>query len=120
MKNSLAIFFAGIHSQLNDVDSEQFKTALGNMTETEIHPKGMLRAEVLEFGKQIAADMTAQGIELSFASCIDRFEYFISETTLASNTHNYAAALSFGAAYTPSEYIEKANNCYKEVDHYRL
>lgn len=117
-------FFAGIHSQLNDVDSEQFKTALGSMAETETHPEGTLRTEALEFGKQVAADMTAQGIEPSFANCMDRFEDFIlehniSETALASDTHNYAAALSFGAAYTPSEYVEKANNCYKEADYYQ-
>lgn len=116
-------FFAGIHSELNDIDSEQFEKALGSMSESESHPDGSLRVEAVEFGKQVAADMTAQGITPSIASCMDRFDDFMeeheNEIHPSSVNVNHAETLSFGAAYSPSEYAEKAANCYKEADHYQ-
>lgn len=72
-------YFAGIHAELNDIDSDQFEEALGRTTGGETHPNGTLRVEAIEYGKQIAADMEAQGIIPTFDNCMDRFDDFLSE-----------------------------------------
>ena len=116
-------FFAGIHSELNDIDSEQFEKALGSMTESESHPDGSLRVEAVEFGKQVAADMMAQGVTPTIESCMDRFGDFMesheNEIHSTPTSMNHGETLSFGAAYSPAEYAEKAANCYKEADYYQ-
>ena len=113
-------YFAGIHAELNEIDSDQFEKAIGRTTGGETHPDGTLRVEAIEFGKQIAAEMHAQGITPTFEYCLDRFDDFhAGQTDMASAdamSDNHASEVSFGSAYTKEEYVEKAENCYKEAD----
>lgn len=115
-------YFAGIHAELNDINSDQFEEALGRTTGGETHPNGAVRVEAIEFGKQIAAEMQAQGITPTFEYCLDRFEDFqAGQSNMASAdalSANHASEVSFGSAYSKEEYVAKAENCYKEADKY--
>lgn len=115
-------YFAGIHARLNDIDADQFEEALGKTMGGTTHPDGAIRVEAIEFGKQIAEDMQAQGITPSFEYCLDRFEDFQAGQTDTVYTdalsENHASEVSFGSAYSKEEYVAKAENCYKEADKY--
>ena len=115
-------YFAGIHAGLNDINSDQFEEAIGKTNGSETHPNGTLRVEVIEYGKQIASEMKAQGIEPSFEYCLDRFDDFhpTNSDFAFNNCHigNHDSLISFGSAYSKEEYIAKAENCYKEADKY--
>lgn len=115
-------YFAGIHAGLNDIDSDQFEEALGQTKGGETHPEGALRVEAIEYGKQIAADIEAQGIKPTFEYCLDRFEDFqpshADMSSAKSLSENHGSEVSFGSAYTKDEYVAKGENCYKEADKY--
>lgn len=117
-------FFAGVHASIADINMEQLSDALGQSMETETHPAGELRVEAMEFGKTVADEMAAQGTPLTFENCMKRFEDFLSEHPVdvadvsSSRTEAFTDPISFGSAYTQSEYINKAENCYKEADRY--
>ena len=115
-------YFAGIHAGLNDIDADQFEEALGRTAGGDTHPNGALRVEAIEYGKQIAADIEAQGIKPTFEYCLDRFEDFQSsnaEQNLTNNlSSNHASEVSFTSAYSKEEYAAKAENCYKEAAKY--
>lgn len=115
-------YFAGIHAELNDIDSEQFEEAIGKTSGGKTHPNGALRVEAIEYGKQIASEMEKQGIEPTFEYCLDRFDDFQpTNSDFASNDpllYNHDFIISFGSAYSKEEYIAKAENCYKEADKY--
>lgn len=115
-------YFAGIHSVLGDIDTDQFEEAIGKTIGSETHPNGSLRVEAIEYGKQIASEIEAQGIEPTFEYCLDRFEDFQStDSDFASNDchiNNHDSIISFGSAYSKEEYMAKAENCYKEADKY--
>lgn len=115
-------YFSGIHAGLNDIDTGQFEEALGRTDGGGTHPNGALRVEAIEYGKQIAAEMQAQGITPSFEYCLDRFEDFHAEQTNVTSTDassvNHASVVSFGSAYSKEEYAAKAESCYKEADKY--
>lgn len=70
-------YFTGIHAGLNDIDSSQFEEALGKTTGGETHPDGEIRVKAVEYGKQIAEEIQAQGISPTFEYCKDRFEDFM-------------------------------------------
>ncbi len=72
-------FFAGIHAVVGNIDSTQFEDALAKTYGGETHPDGTLRVEAMEFGKQVASDMQAQGVPLTMENCLDRFEEFLSQ-----------------------------------------
>lgn len=115
-------FFTGIHAGLNDIDSSQFEEALGKTTGGETHPDGEIRVKAMEYGKQIAEEIQAQGITPNFEYCLDRFENFQTEQTNIASTDassaNQTSEISFGSAYSKEEYAAKAENCYKEADKY--
>lgn len=115
-------YFAGIHAELHDMDTSRFEEALGQTEGSETHPNGELRVEAIEYGRQVAADMIAQGETPTFGSCMDRFDEFLSEhdDALFHNDQfgHGGADISFGSAYTKEEYVAKAENCYKEADKY--
>ena len=109
-------YFAGIHAELNDINSDQFEAALGQTTSGETHPDGALRVDAVEYGKQIAAEMKAQGITPTFEYCLDRFEDFRGEHVDSSTPvslfvnmiHNGHDNISFGNKYDEStgEFVE--------------
>lgn len=115
-------YFTGIHAGLNDIDSNQFEEALSKTTESETYPDGTLRVEAIEYGKQIAAGMEAQGVNPTFEYCLDRFEdfqmVFTDLSSVDNNCAHHDSIISFGSAYSKEEYVAKAENCYKEADKY--
>ena len=114
-------FFAGLHAELNGIDSSHFQTALSHTVECNTHPDGDLRVKAVEFGKQIGEEMTAQDIKPSLDYCLERFNDFLAdnpEAVSASPSQDIGHDISFGSAYSKSEYVAKAENCYKEAQKY--
>ena len=70
-------FFAGLYAGLNGLDSTQFEEALSNTIGGETHPDGEFRVKAVEFGKQTAEEIQAQGIVPTFEYCKDRFDDFL-------------------------------------------
>lgn len=118
-------FFVGVHSVVADIDVEQFSDTLGQTMESTTHPSGELRAEAVEHGRYIVEDMLSQGIPVTFENCIEQFDDFLSEHpnldsvgVISNDALSPGYQISFGSAYSAKEYVEKANNCYKEAEHY--
>ena len=118
-------FFAGIHAEIGDMDTEQLSSALGKTAESDTHPAGELRVEAMEFGKTVAREMAAQGVPLTFENCMERFDTFLSEhidssltDTTTNEVHIQGEPISFGSAYSAEEYVSKAKNCYHEAEIY--
>lgn len=111
-------YFAGIQAGLHDMDTGRFEEALAQTAESDTHPDGELRVEAIEYGRQVAADMVAQGIPVTFDSCMDRFDDFLAGHQSADVPSVCGGDISFGSAYTKEEYVVKAENCYKEADKY--
>lgn len=119
-------FFAGIHAGAENIDASPLMDALGDTPESDSHPSGEIRAEVIGFGKETAEEMLAQGVPLTFENCMERFENYLNGHDLSDSladpapSHNltHGEALSFGSGWSRDEYVEKANNCYKEAEYY--
>ena len=72
-------FFAGIHAGIKEMGIDNFEASLGSTSGGETHPNGALRADFIEYGKQVALDMKARGIEPTFDSCLERLNQHIEE-----------------------------------------
>ena len=72
-------FFAGVHAGLRDINIDNFEAALGATTGSASHPEGALRAEFIEFGKQIADEMQERGIEVTFEGCLERLNQHLED-----------------------------------------
>jgi hypothetical protein len=72
-------FFAGVHAGLRDINIDNFEAALGATIGGASHPVGALRAEFIEFGKQIADEMKERGIEVTFDGCLERLNQHLDE-----------------------------------------
>jgi hypothetical protein len=78
-------FFAGVHAGLKGMNIANFEAALGSTQGGSSHPAGALRADFIEFGQQVAQDLTARHIEPTFQNCLDRFnQYLVSKGDLVS------------------------------------
>ncbi len=66
--------FAGVMAGAQGIDLTNFEAALGMTEGGASHPNGALRAEFVEYGKEIAEEMNARGIELSYENCLERFQ----------------------------------------------
>lgn len=117
-------FFAGVHASIADIDTEQLADALGQTIGSDTHPAGELRVEAIEYGRSVAEELASQGIPLTFENCVERFEDFLAEHPVyaevlpSEKTEAFADPVSFGSAYSKEEYVNKAENCYKEADIY--
>lgn len=119
-------FFAGIHAGIENIDAKPLMDALRETVESDSHPSGEIRAAIIDFGKGTAEDMMGQGIPMTFENCMDRFNFFMSEhdlsdpSVVSTSSHNstHGEDISFGSGWSADEYVEKANNCYKEADYY--
>lgn len=115
-------FLAGFHAQMIGLDDSQFDDALHNTVESETHPSGDFRHESIQFGKQLATEFQNQGITPTLDLCIERFSDFLEDLQSSNQQNDFPQSdqseISFGSAYTQSQYIEKAENCYKEADKY--
>lgn len=72
-------FFAGIHAGLNNIDIDNFEAALGSTSGGTTHPNGALRAHFIEYGQQVAQELSARGIEPTFHNCLVRLNEHIKE-----------------------------------------
>lgn len=117
-------FFAGVHASIADIDTERLSDALGQTIESDTHPAGELRVEAIEYGRSVAEELASQGIPLTFENCMERFEEFLAEhpadaeDSFVPRAEAFADPVSFGSAYSKEEYVNKAENCYKEADIY--
>ncbi len=109
-------FFAGIHAEMMNLDSTSFESALHSFSESETHPDGETRHEGFLHGKEFVSYLHTQGITPTFDLCLDEFKEYIRENPIDDNHQN--SEISFGSAYSSQQYIEKAENCYREADKY--
>lgn len=79
-ENELASdFFAGVNAGMNDINIDNFEAALGQTAGSDTHPTGALRADFIEYGKQIANEMIDRGVEPTFEGCFARFNEHLNE-----------------------------------------
>lgn len=72
-------FFAGIHAGMKGIDTNNFEEALGSTQGSSSHPTGFLRAEFIEYGKEIAKNMDARNVPVTFEGCLERFNAHLIE-----------------------------------------
>lgn len=72
-------FFAGIHAGIKGMNIDNFEASLGQTFGSYSHPNGALRADFIEFGKQLAEEMQARGIEVTYEGCIARLNQHLEE-----------------------------------------
>lgn len=72
-------FFAGVHAGLNGMNIDNFEASLGQTSGGDSHPNGALRADFIEFGKQIAEEMQDRGIEVTYEGCIARLNQHLED-----------------------------------------
>jgi len=116
-------FLAGIQAGLNDIDPDRFASALERMGEDAEHPDGAIRAEAFRHAHDLASTMRADGHSLDFNTSMELFQDYLAGTDLDSAKHMAAtppqgSQPTFTAAYTPEQYLEKAENCYEEARKY--
>ncbi len=71
--------FAGVMAGMQDIDVTNFEAALGRCEPNMEHPNGALRAEFVEFGKEVVEEMQERNIELTFENCLDRINSRLQE-----------------------------------------
>lgn len=72
-------FFAGIHAGIKGMNINNFEASLGQTPGGSSHPNGALRAEFIEYGKQIAEEMQARGVEITYEGCIARLNQHLED-----------------------------------------
>lgn len=72
-------FFAGIHAGMGNMNLDNFEASLGQMPGSASHPNGALRAEFIEYGRQVAEEMQARGVEVTYDNCIARLNQHLIE-----------------------------------------
>lgn len=72
-------FFAGVHAGMKGMNIDNFEASLGQTSGGNSHPNGALRADFIEYGKQIAEDMQARGIEVTYEGCIARLNQHLED-----------------------------------------
>lgn len=63
-------FFAGVHAGMKDINLDNFEASLGATPGSDSHPNGALRAEFIEYGKQVAQELKARKIEPTYDKCL--------------------------------------------------
>lgn len=67
-------FMSGVRAGLNEMDVDSLKYSLSGLEETETHPAGELRAEVVQQGLEFANEyMDTYHIPPTFTECLDGF-----------------------------------------------
>lgn len=66
-------FFAGVHAGMKGINMNNFEAATGNTGGSASHPHGALRADFIEYGREIVQDMKDRGIEITYEGCLARF-----------------------------------------------
>ncbi len=72
-------FFAGVHAGMKGMNIDNFEASLGQTPGGDSHPNGALRADFIEYGKQIAEEMHDRGIEVTYEGCIERLNQHLED-----------------------------------------
>lgn len=72
-------FFAGVHAGMRGINMNNFEAATGNSGGTASHPHGALRADFIEYGREIAQEMMDRGVEVTYEGCIARLNQHLSD-----------------------------------------
>lgn len=72
-------FFAGVHAGMKGMNIDNFEASLGQTPGGDSHPNGALRADFIEYGKQIAEDMQNRGVEITYEGCIARLNQHLED-----------------------------------------
>ncbi len=72
-------FFAGVHAGLKGMDIDNFEAALGSTPGGATHPNGALRANFIEYGQQVAQELSERGIPPTYENCLVRLNEHIVE-----------------------------------------
>ena len=72
-------FFAGIHAGMEGMSTDNLEEALGGTHGSASHPVGSLRSDFIEYGKEIAEEMQARNIPVTFEGCLERFNAHLIE-----------------------------------------
>ena len=64
-------FFGGIHAGMKGMNIDNYEASLGQTPGSDSHPNGALRADFIEYGKQIAKMMQDRGVEITYQGCIE-------------------------------------------------
>lgn len=72
-------FFAGVHAGMKGMNIDNFEASLGQTPGGDSHPNGALRAGFIEYGKQIAEEMQARGIEPTYEGCLARLNQHLED-----------------------------------------
>ena len=82
-------FFSGIHAGMKGIDAQNVCESLGKTHGSLTHPTGTLRADYIEYGIEVAKDMDARKIPITFESCLERFnQHLIKEDTTIKECRN--------------------------------
>lgn len=118
-------YFAGIHAGMKGMNIDNFEASLGSTPGGDTHPNGALRAEFIEYGRQVAQEMKAHGIEPTYENCLEylnkhiegkgglikeyrnRFDANVSSKTLTEANNigmaSESSDISFGSKYSDAE-----------------
>lgn len=72
-------FFAGVHAGLKGMKIDNFEAALGSTPGGATHPNGALRANFIEYGQQVAQELSGRKIEPTYDKCLERLNAHIVE-----------------------------------------
>ena len=72
-------YFAGIHAGMKGMNIDNFEASLGSTEGGNTHPNGALRANFIEYGKQVALELKARNIEPTYDNCLERLNQHIIE-----------------------------------------
>lgn len=72
-------FFAGLHAGMKGIDLNNFEASLGITEGGATHPCGALRAEFIEYGKQVAQEMQDRNIEPTYDNCIEHLNQHLTD-----------------------------------------
>lgn len=98
-------FFAGVHAGMKDMDLDNFEASLGQTSGSSSHPNGALRADFIEYGKQVAEEMQSRGIEVTYEGCIQRLNQHLQEKDGLIVEYRERFDDSFGMGITDAETV---------------
>jgi hypothetical protein len=101
-------YLAGVRAGLQHKDVTAFENSLVNTQESETHPVGSLRVDFIEYGKHVAEQMQADGIEPTFNNCMEAFNRHLTEEgTAIAQAHGQIA---FTSKYSETEICKLEEN----------
>lgn len=72
-------YFAGVRAGMNDMDISDFRDSLANTGGSDTHPAGDLRADFIEFGKEMAEQMRSMGQTPTFEDSMNALRDYLGQ-----------------------------------------